>query len=60
MFPDLTLNPGNVLHASAVGVPVNGNNTFDLGIALDQLYRDRHYDELSTFSSGTRTGPTCT
>jgi hypothetical protein len=31
-IPNLTRIPGGVLHSYGVGVPVNGNNTFQLGI----------------------------
>ena len=39
-FPDLTLVPGHVLHSEATGVADIGDNTFDLGVALEKIYEE--------------------
>ncbi len=39
-IPNLSLIPGGVLHSTGQGVPVNGVNVFQLGIAADQVNTD--------------------
>jgi len=36
-FPNLQLKPGGVLHSVATGVPVDGDNTFELGFDLENI-----------------------
>ena len=39
-IPDLTLTPGGCLSSSGVGVPVNGVNTFKIGILTQAFQND--------------------
>ncbi len=39
-IPDLTPIPGGVMHATGTGEPINGNNTFKLGIDAQFVNED--------------------
>lgn len=36
-FPNLILTPGGVLHSEKSGTPINGDNTFELGILPENI-----------------------
>lgn len=50
-FPDLVQQSGGVLHATATGVPSNGQNTFLLGIS-SELIDDIDWLNIEIFAQG--------
>jgi len=57
-FPDLVLRPGGALWSSAQGTPVNGSNTFNMG--LPEHITDQEFDPNWVFITVEALGPSVT
>ena len=51
-FPNLVLRAGGTLTAEATGIPVNGNNSFSVGISAQKLNNASQWLDVAVLPNG--------